>query len=159
MKIGTKQIIEIAGGLAVVLSLLLVAYEIRQTNQISNATIMYDLLNDYSVHDQAIFENENAAALLSKLREPDVELTKIEYERARGLTFRYMNIWGAQEFAYANDQVPEEHFQVVLTEIESVLRDFPGIRPIFRDTLNFNPSVAYLEFVDVLEQQLQKYGN
>jgi hypothetical protein len=158
MKISNRQIVEVVGVVAVVLSLLLVAFEVRQSNMQSRALIQYELLNDYSMMDQAIFENEAAASLLLKVRSEDVQLSQLEYERVRSFAFRYMNIWGAQEQAYRNGQMRDEQYQVLLTEVPNFVKEYPGMAPIFRDVLNFNPAVNYYEFVQLLDRALKERG-
>ena len=76
----------------------------------------------------------------------------------RSFAFRYMNICGAQEQAYINGQMPDEQYQVLLTEVPSMLNEFPGMAPIFRDVLNFNPSVSYYEFAQLLDSKLVELG-
>ena len=73
-----KDTVELVGIIAVVLSLLLVAYEVRQSNRIAQATTTYEIGRDVNQFNELGYSDPEFAALLVNLRDPEFKPSKVE---------------------------------------------------------------------------------
>ena len=83
MNLTTKQSLEILGVLSVVLSLLFVAFEIRQTNQIAMVATEIEIRNNFSELNEAMFSDPDLSVLLEKCADPDYQPLIGEYTQLR----------------------------------------------------------------------------
>ncbi|MEO0853597.1 MAG: hypothetical protein AAFY15_08855, partial [Cyanobacteria bacterium J06648_11] len=74
--------------IAVVVSLLLLAYEVRQSNRIAQATTTYEISRDVNQFNELGYSNPQFAALLLNLGNPDFEPTGVEALQIRLLAHR-----------------------------------------------------------------------
>ena len=81
MKINPKEIREIAGIIAVVISLLILAYELRQPNQLARTATRLEITDSYAALNESIYSDPAFAALTSKLRNPNFEPDAVEVEQ------------------------------------------------------------------------------
>ena len=70
MKIDSKQIIETSGIIAVVLSVLFLAYEVRQSNEIARTDTRIEIANQYGSISDSIYTNSEVSELMLKLGDP-----------------------------------------------------------------------------------------
>ena len=86
MKIGTKQLVEFIGITAVVISLWLVASELRQSNRIAIATSEADLRSSQRDVNSLAAENPELAAVLVKAQDITSQLDPIEEQVLRSFS-------------------------------------------------------------------------
>ena len=75
MNLDRNGVIEIVGIMTVVLSLLFVAYEIRQSNAIAIGTTSYELSRNWMSSNELIITNPELRSLVVKLTDKDYVLT------------------------------------------------------------------------------------
>jgi hypothetical protein len=141
-----KDIAEVIGVVAVVASLLFLAYQIRQSNQIARSTITYELANNSSEIYEIIWSNPEVSALHVKITDPAYEPTGQEQEMLRAEARRFMNLWGAVEIAYRNGHQSREQFEILLDDVEATLRRSPAAHEVWARELNSFPGLASFEF-------------
>ncbi|MEL6215280.1 MAG: hypothetical protein AAFQ99_06350, partial [Pseudomonadota bacterium] len=73
-----RVLVEVFGMVAVVVSLLLLAYEVRQSNRIARATVTYEISRDVNEFNELGYTNPEFAALLLKLGDADFEPSAVE---------------------------------------------------------------------------------
>ncbi len=91
----TRTIIEILGGLTVVLSLVFAGLQIGQANIIAGREARTEMDFQAIELNKVILENSDIALIRSKLRSLNSELTEIETEQAFGLGGMYAGYWAA----------------------------------------------------------------
>jgi len=116
MKLEKLQFVEIAGALAVVLSLLFVAYEIRQSNRIAIATMEYEIRNNFTELNSLMMIDTEFAELRIKLRNPNSILNEIDYMKAESFAGRLFNVWNAVEEAHNNGMISENTYNTYLRD-------------------------------------------
>jgi hypothetical protein len=72
----TRGTVELVGIVAMILSLLLVAYEVRQSNRIAEATTTYEIGRDVNQSNELGYSDPEFAALLVNLRIPSLSHRK-----------------------------------------------------------------------------------
>ena len=157
MKVTKIQIVEIAGVISVVLSLLFVAFQIQQTNQIAIVTAEIETRNNYSDLNEAMFSDKELAALLERSSEPAFNPAVGEQTQLRSFAFRFMNIWLASEIAFMNGMLPESSYQIVIDDIKYLLERNPYQRRFFREILDNYPGWGDTEVAKTVEIELKKY--
>lgn len=147
-----RDTVELVGIIAVVISLLLVAYEVRQSNRIAQATTTYEIGRDVNQFNELGYSDPEFAALLVKLRDPDFEPSTVEALQIRLLANRFINIWTIQEKAYRNGLLSDVQFEMTKGDVVTVMDAFPalikywghviGAEPRLKDYVVLQPIVA-----------------
>ncbi|MCG8369644.1 MAG: hypothetical protein MJA32_03910 [Proteobacteria bacterium] len=122
-----RDTVELVGIIAVVLSLLLVAYEVRQSNRIAQATTTYEIGRDVNQFNELGYSDPEFAALLVKLRDPDFKPSKVEAMQVRLLANRFVNLWTIQEKAYRNGLLSDVQFAMTKADVVTVMGAFPAL--------------------------------
>lgn len=136
-----KDTIELVGIVAVVLSLLLVAYEVRQSNRIAQATTTYEIGRDVNQFNELGYSDPEFAAFLLKLRDADFEPSNVESLQARLLANRFLNVWTVQEEAHRNGLLSDEQFALTQSDVLTVLEAFPGLLEYWKYVLRDQPGL------------------
>ena len=148
------QMIEAVGVVSVVISLLIVAYEIRQTNKIAIVNAEIELRNNYSELNE-FAATDHVAGLLSRIADPEYQTSAAEDIQLRSLCFRNLNIWIASEIAFENDMLPQSSFQIVLDDI-SFTRTAPYLHRFYAEILDNYPGWSKTKVVKAIEEQLDR---
>ena len=125
-----KEIVEIVGVVSIVASLLLVAWEIRQTNRIAGTEITVQLAAQYNdLHSDRATLPE-FAKLYPKLESPESHLvTATESSQMQGLAARYVDIFIAAQAAYDDGVMDRSDFQRYIDSARNVVDAYPGLHP------------------------------
>lgn len=125
-----KEIVEIVGVVSIVTSLLLVAWEIRQTNRITSAATALELSAQLNEIDRDRVYSTNVAKLYPKLRSPESHLvTATESSQMEGLAGRYINVLAAAQSAYDERLLDREQFDRYKILALSIVDEYPGLHP------------------------------
>ena len=144
MKLDYKQLLETAGVVTVVLSLIFVALEIQQNNKISNATLEYELRRDYAELNELRLEDNQFLEFIVKMEDPRYEMSVLEQERAESLVRRIGNTWNATHKAYSLDLLSDDSYNGLITnEIPRVISKYPALLPIFKEVWDYPQNRYY----------------
>ena len=124
--------IEYFGILAVVISVLFVGFEIRQANRIAIGTTSHEIQRNFMAINELVLADKEVAALLLKLRHPDVELTEVETVQAGAWARRMINNWTAIEEAYESGLLSESVYLSAVDDVNAFIKRNPGLLPIYR---------------------------
>lgn len=136
-----RDTIELVGIVAVVLSLLLVAYEVRQSNRIAQATTTYEIGRDVNQFNELGYSNPEFAALLVKLRNADFEPSLVEAMQVRLLANRFLNLWTIQEKAHRNGLLSDGQFAMAQADVVTVMEAFPKLNEYWGYVLRDQPGL------------------
>lgn len=134
-----RDTIELIGIVAVVLSLLLVAYEVRQSNRIAQATTTYEIGRDVNQFNELGYSDPEFSELLVKLRQPDFKPSNVEAMQVRLLANRFLNLWTIQEKAYRNGLLSDAQFEMTQTDVVTVMEAFPALLEPWSNVLRDQP--------------------
>ncbi len=138
-RITIRNTIEIIGIFAVVASLLLVAYEVRQSNRIAQATTTYEIGRDVNQFNELGYSDPEFAALLIELTNIDFDPSRVDRIRVRLLANRFINLWTIQEKAFRNGLLTESQFAMTKADVVTVMNAFPALLPPWEDILRDQP--------------------
>ncbi len=136
-----KATIEVVGLIAVVLSLLLVAYEVRQSNLIAQATITYEIGRDVNRFNERGYADPQFTELLVKLQDPAFVPSEVDAMRTTLLAHRFVNIWTVQEKAHRNGLLSDEQFAFTRADVITVMNAFPALIRSWKYVLRDQPSL------------------
>jgi len=146
MKWNSRQFVEAIGLSAVVLSLLLVAYEIRQANRIAVVNAEFELRSSYQATNIALLDNPDMVDFTIRLQTSGEQLEGPDKVRALAWTYIHLNGWVAMALAYENGVTTEETYGNILDNIEGAIgRSSPEMRAIWRTSIDSFPSLANTE--------------
>ena len=134
-----RNTIEIIGIFAVVLSLLLVAYEVRQSNRIAQATTTYEIGRDVNQFNELGFSDPEFAAFLVKLRDAEAPHSQTDKMRVRLIANRFLNLWTIQEKAHRNGLLSDAQFAMTKADVVTVMTVFPALMQPWEDVLRDQP--------------------
>lgn len=137
-----RDTIEMIGIVAVVLSLLLVAYEVRQSNRIAQATTTYEIGRDVNQFNELGYSDPEFSGLLVKLRNPDFQPSSVEGMQVRLLANRFVNLWAIQEKAHRNGLLSDAQFEMTQADVVTVMRAFPALLEPWSEVLEDQPRLS-----------------
>ena len=154
--INRSRIIEYLGHAAIVLSLVFVAFEIRQSNRIAVGTTSYEIQRNYmTLNELIISSDEMLSKLLVKLQTPDAstELSPEESVKAAALARRFLNMWISIEVAHENGLIPEPIYMSGLEDARNVVRNIPGLTPYFRESFAARPHYTDYQILNPITER------
>jgi len=133
MSLDRNGIIESVGIMTVVLSLLFVAYEIRQSNEIAIGTTVHELNRNWMSINELIITSPELLSLLVEIADKNY-VPKDERELQRSLAYarRLLNHWVSVEEAYRNSIVSDAYYSMTAEDVIKVINNRPGLLPIYK---------------------------
>ncbi len=118
---------------AVVISVLLLTWEVSQANRLAETTVQQEINQQFNEFNLAVASDPGLAEFMATLsQEGNPELTKIEHERALGLGIWQRNAWMSTSIAYSKGLVSERSHQSMLKDIRWVAENYPVLKPYLR---------------------------
>ena len=134
-----KDYLEIAGILSVIATLLFLAFELRQANQIAKSQIAVEVSGSYAEISDLVYTNDAVAALRVKAQDPGFNPSEVEQEKLRAIARRYIGVSIMIENAYNNGHQSRGQLEGSFATIEILLKDMPGLRTAFAMELEDRP--------------------
>ena len=128
---------EIVGAIAVVVSLLYVAGQIRQNNRQSASDSGFAFVAESNRFLEWVAAPEIADVLV-KLRS-EAALTPHEEIKAEAFAERLLNGWWVSETSYKNGIMDKDTYQTVSEEVSRYLKTYPPVRRYLRQILSHYP--------------------
>jgi hypothetical protein len=153
-----KNLVEVVGASAVVLSLLFVAFQIQQANRIALNESESNLNNAGATLSANV---RGSTELMVKLMDKSSVLTVEEEIQAEQFASEYMAVWGSAYNAYRNELIADYLFELNMISMEQNLTKYPGLAVALSDL--YGPRWAGLtpgqnELVDRIRVTLRSRG-
>ena len=132
MKLGTKDYLELTGITAIIISLLFVTLEIRQSNRIALSQSETDFRSRVIEIQSRVIENDDIAAALVKMRSEDAQLTPEENEKIYVWAISLQSNWKSVSAAFENGLVSQSTMNTILEAPTVNISKYPGLKPYFR---------------------------
>ncbi len=159
MNIGTKQLIEITGISAVVLSLIFVAWELRQSNRIAIATAETDLRSANRELISLVADNSILAAVIVKARDTSVQMNSTEQEIFKSYARASFNILSQANAAFENGLLTTYSLDIYRNRITRDLDIDPALINHFAQTVrDFDLHLSNTELWNYLVDELRSRG-
>ena len=160
VQIEKKQILELVGIATVVLSLMFVAYEIRQSNNIATVSNSNDIYGKFNAVNEALMSDPELAGLIIKAGKVEKlgDLTESEILRFNGWIQFLLNIWVSANIAYDNGQLAEPTYNALFDDARFNLQvTGPAARRIWKDHIDSFPALSEMAIVIFIKSELDSY--
>lgn len=123
---------ELIGMVSIVAGLVLVAWEIRQANNIAKAQMVMDLAAQANEFNSSTFENPDVADLLTAIADPDrVDVSETHKSMITGVTWHFVNIFWSAQRAYDNGLLSNDDIFMYQSSLAWILEHRPGLRDMY----------------------------
>ena len=160
VQIVRNQILEIVGIVMVVLSLMFVAYEIRQSNKIATVSNVNEIYNRFTAVNEALMSDPELARLIIKVGEAEElsDLTESEVLRFYSWIQFLTNIWVSANIAYDNGQLAEPTYNALFDDARFNLQvTGPAARRIWKNYIDRYPALSEMAIVIFIKSELESY--
>jgi hypothetical protein len=124
------------GIIAILISLIFLAFEIRQSNRIAISTVQYELSAQQNEFLRLIFENEEIAAFIARFgTDDDIDLTDTEIARVNAWVMHRLNVLASVDLAYQNGQFAEDNYRSYVAGYKSLLLRYPQLAPFHKQSI------------------------
>ena len=147
--------LQILASFGVLIGLIFLGLEIRQSNRIAVAATEISVREGYGSSNETAYTNPEVAALLAKARNADAEFSDVEIEMVDYFTGRLLNIWISSEKAYANEMVSEATLQLAIEAMKWTIDTYPSFRPFFEEWALAYPSSAGTQLANEMREYLR----
>ena len=122
----TIVLVSIVGGL------LLVVWQILQTNNIARAEAVMNLTEQWNEFNSSWFENPEVARLSQYVMAPDQhEISPIDQVRITGMAWHFTNIFWSAQIAYENGLLRDEDIKNYQSDLLWMIEFMPGLNAEF----------------------------
>jgi hypothetical protein len=138
-----REIVEIVGIISIVASLLLVAWEIRQSNRIATAKIEMQLAQGFKEMSISRATEPAFAKLFPKLSSPGSHLvTATEASQLNGLASHVMQLYFAAQIAHDNGLLSAQRLDMYRLDLQLRLDRLPGLHSALLEIYDSSPEMS-----------------
>ena len=136
-----RELVEIVGVISIVIGLLVVAMEVRQSNKIGKAQIEQQIASGYDIIHVARATNADFARLFAKLLQPEKHLiTATDLSQLQGLVWHAGNIGWSAQVAYDAGLLDRQSLAMHARKIALLIETRPLSGVEFVSMYESNPS-------------------
>ena len=137
-----REIVEIVGVISIVAALLLVAWEVHESNRIAVADIQVRLGQGIEELHLRRATTPDFAKLYPKMRAPGSHLvTATEESQIEGLAQQLANIYCSAQTAHDNGLLDAQNLEFYRQDLARTLEQLPGLEPAFRKIHDSTPKM------------------
>lgn len=134
-----RLVLEVVGIISVVISVVFLALQVRQGNQVARATVQYELMSSWNEFHDLIIGDSATAKLLIRMADTTTEFTAAERRQIVSIANRLFNTWTAVHHAYENGLIDRETYESMSSDIPRAIGNFPVAVPIWRTLVETYP--------------------
>jgi len=147
---------EIIGLLSIVAGLLLVAWEVRQANNIARAEAVMNLTEQWNEFNISWFENPEVARLSQYVMAPDQhEISPVDHSRIKGMAWHFTNIFWSAQIAYENGLLGDADIKNYQSDLLWMTEFMPGLNAEFAHIYETSPYMHGVFIFEPIEQFLK----
>jgi hypothetical protein len=125
-----REVAEVVGVVSVVAGLILVAWEIRQSNNIAKAQMVLDLATQANEFNSSRFKSRDVAELAAAMSDPGhTEFTETQESMMAGIAWHFANIFASAQTAYDHGLLGDEDIRMYQASVQWHIENHPGMRP------------------------------
>ena len=143
---------EFVGAIAVVLTLLYLAVQIRQSNRLSKFQSARDVFEQIDDNNRLVVESKELRTLSSKAYD---SLTDEESKQLAVFVGRQLNAFTNLQTAYDQGLIDDALFTAGKSAVGVFIGDWPNIHPILIDWVQKFPTLADKEIFEALRESIR----
>ena len=132
---------EIVGAIAVVVTLLYLATQIRRSNELSRFNAAKEIMNQFNDLNRMVVVDSELRQLLHK----DGDLSADEREQVYNFAMMYCNVWASIQTAYDNGQIDPALYAGGAKDVQIEIDRWPNFRFAIEQWLSNYPELAHYE--------------
>jgi hypothetical protein len=138
-----RETVEIIGVISIVAALLLVAWEVRQSNRIAVAKIEMELAHGFDEMNMIRATTPDFARLFPKMNSPASHLvTATEESQLQGLAWHIANLYYSAQTAHDNGLLDAQRLDMYRLDLAQTLDRFPGLHAPFLQIYDALPEMG-----------------
>ena len=147
---------EFVGSLAVLVTLIYLARQIRESNRLARSSRAHDAMSGFGVLNEMIVNHPTLADLLARLKAPGVELTSAESVQLEHFGLRLLNVYIDGQSAYDNGHMDDTTYRIMLNDVDATLNAYPGMLKYFEVMLQRYPSMWDHELIQKIRDAVSR---
>ena len=140
---------EIVGALAVVISLLYVAAQVKQSNRQPASDSGFALLSEFNRVDELILATPELVVIMGKLQAEE-ELTRDDQIRSEHFILRLMKNWMAAEISYQNGRLGRVMYNDMIADARRTFTSYPALENTARQIFGSYPGFREMNLFKVV---------
>ena len=128
-------IAEALGALAVLLTLLYLAIQMRQTNSSSRFSASKEIWNQFNDLNKLVTTDSTLRQVLSK----EGELSADEQEQVYNFAMMFCNVWGSVQLAYNTGQIEADFYAAGAKDVQVEIDRWPNFKAAIETWLDNYP--------------------
>ena len=149
---------ELVGAMAVVLSLLFVAYEVRQANKLALVANVAAHYASFSPINEALMTDPELTSLLHRAEASSdlAEFSQPERMQIASFIRMLLNTWIPANISYNNGQLAQASFDAVFDDARASLRVAgPAMRDMWKEVVYTYPGLSDVEIIAFLRAEIE----
>jgi hypothetical protein len=135
-----RDVAEIVGMISIVVGLILVAWEVRQANNIAKAQMVMDLAAQANEFNSATYGNSEVAELVSLISDPSHnDFSDTQQAKMTATAWHFANIFWSAQKAYDNGLLGDDDILMYQSSLAWHIENHPGLRPAFKSVYDTAP--------------------
>jgi hypothetical protein len=135
-----RDVTEIVGIVSIVAGLILVAWEVRQANNIAKAQMVMDITSQANEFNTATYENPDVAELAAAISDPNhIEFSETQKSMMNGVAWHFTNIFWSAQIAYDSGLLGDDDIQNYQSSVAWHIENHPGLKPAFMSIYDTAP--------------------
>jgi hypothetical protein len=134
------DVAEIVGMISIIAGLLLVAWEVRQANNIAKAQMVMDLAAQANEFNSATYGNSEVAELVASISDPNhIDVSDTQQAKMTATAWHFANIFWSAQRAYDNGLLGDDDILMYQSSLTWHIENHPGLRPAFKSVYDTAP--------------------
>ena len=138
---------EFIGGVAVLVTLIYLAVQMRQSTRQGAAGLTYMLSSEFQRMNETTLTNPEHAELLLKLAN-DEQLSPVEEVRASAHANRLTNQWLRGQVAFSLGLIQNDYFSALQADVQRTVSERPTLRRLIEDILTHYPGTKTMKIFE-----------
>jgi hypothetical protein len=136
---------EIVGAVAVVLTLLYLAKQIKHSVGMARATQNRVLHESYEGINDLVLSNPHIADALKSAENPERGNNRPDSVVFRHLCYRWINVWVSAQVSFDNGVISADEYEFYKDDFKNIADLYPSLMPYVIEELRRYPSIAMSE--------------
>ena len=127
------DVAEIVGMISIVAGLILVAWEVRQANNIARAQMVMDIAAQANEFNSATYENVEVAKLVAAIYDPNYsDYSETQKSMMSGIAWHFSNIFWSAQRAYDNGLLDDDDILMYQSSLAWHIENMPAMKPSYK---------------------------
>ena len=128
-----RDVAEIIGIVSIVAGLILVAWEVRQANNIAKTQMVMDLATQANEFNSATYENAEVAELVAAIYDPNYsDYSEVQEAMMSAVAWHFANIFWSAQRAHDNGLLGDDDILMYQSSMAWHIENMPAMRPAYK---------------------------